>query len=288
MMSRSFTAYQLKWIAIITMTVDHFGVIVLSPYQSLPNVGTLYLIARLIGRIAFPLFAFMIAEGMLKTRHRGRYVLRLFAMALFIGIAMYGLGLFDMRVLAGNIFVDLAFAALTMMLVLEKTWWKKLLCLLPLTYYVYAATTTNLAAYLRPDYGLYGLILMGLFFIMLMILKPQSPTKTNPSMFSTLMQRWQTFGPYQLAGLALVFLHLLWYIIYLVGNALLPMNDAFMIFLGRYVGGQSYAMLAGFFIYYYQGEKGKAPKWFQAFSYLYYPLHFVGLYGLYLLTTILG
>ena len=37
---------------------------------------------RLVGRVAFPLFAFMIAEGAVHTRDRRRYALRLFLLAL--------------------------------------------------------------------------------------------------------------------------------------------------------------------------------------------------------------
>lgn len=43
----------LKIIAAITMTIDHIGAILF------PHI----LILRIIGRIAFPIFAFMIAEG---------------------------------------------------------------------------------------------------------------------------------------------------------------------------------------------------------------------------------
>lgn len=54
---------QLKMLALITMTIDHIGFIFFPPVWWL----------RAIGRLAFPIFAYMIAEGCRYTRHRMRY-----------------------------------------------------------------------------------------------------------------------------------------------------------------------------------------------------------------------
>lgn len=62
---------QLKIIALITMTVDHIGV------SLLPQMPIL----RFIGRIAFPIFAYMIAEGCRYTRNRKRYLLSMWGLA---------------------------------------------------------------------------------------------------------------------------------------------------------------------------------------------------------------
>ena len=56
---------QLKLIAMITMTIDHVGMVIF------PGV----MILRIIGRLAFPIYAFMIAEGCRYTRNRRRYFL---------------------------------------------------------------------------------------------------------------------------------------------------------------------------------------------------------------------
>jgi len=66
-----FTGNQLKLIALISMTCDHVGL------QLFPNV----LILRILGRLAFPVFAYMIAEGCRHTRNRKKYLLRLAALA---------------------------------------------------------------------------------------------------------------------------------------------------------------------------------------------------------------
>lgn len=62
---------QLKLIALVTMTIDHVGML-LFPYS---------VILRVIGRLAFPIFAYMIAEGCTHTRSMGRYLGTMAAMA---------------------------------------------------------------------------------------------------------------------------------------------------------------------------------------------------------------
>ncbi len=74
MEQRSFpglTGNQLKLIALITMTIDHVGMLLL------PRVKIL----RAIGRIAFPIFAYMIAEGCQHTRDRKKYLLSMVFLA---------------------------------------------------------------------------------------------------------------------------------------------------------------------------------------------------------------
>ena len=64
------TGNQLKIIAMIAMTCDHVGV------QIFPRLLWL----RIIGRLAMPIYAFMIAEGCRHTRDRKKYLLRLLGM----------------------------------------------------------------------------------------------------------------------------------------------------------------------------------------------------------------
>ncbi len=66
------TGNQLKLIAMVAMTADHVGL------QLLPQLTWL----RWIGRLAMPLYAFMIAEGWRHTRSRNRYFLSVALMAL--------------------------------------------------------------------------------------------------------------------------------------------------------------------------------------------------------------
>ena len=65
------TGNQLKLIALISMTCDHVGL------QLFPDV----LLLRIIGRLALPIFAYMIAEGCRYTRNRKKYLLRMASLA---------------------------------------------------------------------------------------------------------------------------------------------------------------------------------------------------------------
>ena len=66
------TSYQLKWIAVITMVIDHIGA-VLFPGE---------LILRIIGRLSFPIFCFLLTEGFCHTHNRRAYMQRLGVFAL--------------------------------------------------------------------------------------------------------------------------------------------------------------------------------------------------------------
>lgn len=65
------TGNQLKILAMIAMTCDHVGL------QLLPQ----FPILRIIGRLAMPIYAYMIAEGCRHTHSRRKYLLRLLFLA---------------------------------------------------------------------------------------------------------------------------------------------------------------------------------------------------------------
>ena len=69
---RVLNGFHLKLIAICTMFIDHMG------HTLFPGVMWL----RCIGRIAFPIFCFLIAEGCVYTHDRKKYALRLLVFAL--------------------------------------------------------------------------------------------------------------------------------------------------------------------------------------------------------------
>ena len=78
-----FSAEQLKNIALVSMVIDHaaVGLIEQSELASGAAWSLCGTAMRLVGRVAFPLFAFMIAEGTAHTRDRRRYALRLLLLA---------------------------------------------------------------------------------------------------------------------------------------------------------------------------------------------------------------
>lgn len=78
-MKPGFTNNQLKIIAMISMLIDHVGLLLF------PQVRWL----RIIGRLAYPIFAYMIAEGCRYTKHRTRYLLQMGGLALVCQLVYY-------------------------------------------------------------------------------------------------------------------------------------------------------------------------------------------------------
>ena len=75
-MTKDLSGSWLKIIAMLSMTIDHVAY-----YYGCSN-PYLYELMRTVGRIAFPTFAFLLAEGFVYSRNRQKYMLSLFAFAL--------------------------------------------------------------------------------------------------------------------------------------------------------------------------------------------------------------
>lgn len=73
------TVNQLKIIAMITMTCDHVGLYLLPQFP----------ILRVLGRLALPIYAYMIAQGCRHTHDRKRYLLRLLGLGLLCQVVYY-------------------------------------------------------------------------------------------------------------------------------------------------------------------------------------------------------
>ena len=167
--------FWLKVIALLTMTFDHIGYLL--PY------GTIATIFRFIGRLALPLFCFMIAEGAIHTKNFNKYAFRLGLMASFISIAIIGSeyipffrdNRFSMRS-EGNIFIDLLLGAVCIYLLRQKKWYIKLLAVLPIAFGIASFIATSLEScgchghilwfpfFLRTQYGWYGIVLIAGFY----------------------------------------------------------------------------------------------------------------------------
>lgn len=144
----------LKLIACVTMLIDHFGAAIV-PVLPLPNMVTIYYICRGIGRIAFPIYCFLLVEGMRHTRNSGKYILRL-----GIGILLAELP-FDFLFEGGfswnyqSVMVTLTLGAV--MLLCMKNVQKKGLKLLLVIPFALAAELT------KCDYGGWGIAMISVF-----------------------------------------------------------------------------------------------------------------------------
>lgn len=86
---RCLSAAVLKWTAVLTMLIDHIGASLLAGLAKASHSwGTgvrsreFYYALRILGRLAFPIFCFLLIEGLFHTRSRWKYLLRLGLFAL--------------------------------------------------------------------------------------------------------------------------------------------------------------------------------------------------------------
>lgn len=91
-LEKGITASTLKWIAIISMLIDHFGIAIY--WQLEQHTYSTYEILRYIGRIAFPIYCFLIVEGFFLTKNVWKYIGRCLIFAFLSEIpfdmAIYG------------------------------------------------------------------------------------------------------------------------------------------------------------------------------------------------------
>lgn len=207
----------LKWIAIITMTVDHIG------YLLIPQGTGAYFVCRAIGRIAFPMFAMMIAEGFRHTHDLKKYVLGLALLAGITEIAFLLVYLMEgpNLMLTTNAFLPLLWGLIALILLHQKKWYFKIL-VLPMMAFAYFADIS---------YGIYGFLTILIFGII-------------PS------RKLQFF-----AFILLNFVIIQWPIWTLLGVTF-PVGRIYFHWL------QWFSLLAFFPLFLYNGKRGHFNKWF--------------------------
>lgn len=87
------TSSTLKCIAIVSMLIDHFAIAIYMHLDGATYEG--YRILRYIGRIAFPIYCFLLVEGFFNTKNIKKYIGRCFVFALLseipYNLAIYGM-----------------------------------------------------------------------------------------------------------------------------------------------------------------------------------------------------
>lgn len=155
------SSFALKMIAIVTMLIDHIGVTLI------PETSNAWWVFRIIGRISFPIFAFLIVEGFYHTRNVNKYLLRLGIFALVSEIP-FDLAFYDSlgNLHHQNIFFTLflGLGTIYLMSMIEHKFAKNLLAsnLLDAIVLILACVIAEL---LLVDYGLYGIIIIAAFYL---------------------------------------------------------------------------------------------------------------------------
>lgn len=144
----------LKLIACITMLIDHFGHAIV-PELPVPYMAELYYACRIIGRIAFPIYCFLLAEGMRHTRNPKNYILRL-GLGILLAELPFDI-LFEGHLTWAyqSVMVTLTLGAV-MLLCMQKAEkkWLKLLIAIPFGV---------LAELAKSDYGGWGIAMIAVF-----------------------------------------------------------------------------------------------------------------------------
>lgn len=216
--------------------------------SAFPNVRIL----TMIGRLAYPIFAFMIVEGYFHTRDFRRYCLRLLCFAviseipfdvMYSGVPVYW---FHQNVLWTFLIALLGIWIMENIRKKGVLWQSILVCFLTVVFSTIAATV------LMTDFYGFGVLMVFTFY------------------FFRGRKWWCFLGQ----------LVLMWYInVELMGGFFYPLE-----FFGRTfeVIEQGIAVLSLAFIWLYRGRKGYSSKVFQYFCYSFYPLHclILGLYAI--------
>lgn len=142
-------SFVLKLIAMIAMIIDHVGIVLFKDYQ----------IFRIIGRISFPIFCFLLVEGYYHTKNVYKYLGRLVLFAvisepiydkLFYGKWIY--------LKSGNVFITLCVGMIFMIIcgkmknMIEKS--------------VVYVCFLCIASYIPMDYKMYGVAMIGGFYLL--------------------------------------------------------------------------------------------------------------------------
>lgn len=159
----------LKWFAMLTMLLDHIGAVLLAPYLADPAAAAVYWLLRCIGRMSFPIYCFLLTEGVRHTAHPRRYALRLLGFALLSEPAFnYAtLGRWQDAGHANNVLFTLllGFLALQILRALQARFGQAAPAALVLGGAA-AAALSFLAELLGTDYGAVGVATVVLFYVL--------------------------------------------------------------------------------------------------------------------------
>lgn len=265
------TNFQLKIIALAAMTVDH-----IASFLFLHINDSLYYIMRSIGRVAAPVFLFLVAEGLRHTGDRKKYILRFYiAGAILTGINQLledtlaqRLGFFEGF---SNTFPMFLYTALYVISI-EKLW--------------QARKDRDLKAVCLSILGLAAPFISSFFYpsvqgesrVMEIAFRMFMPTMGEIEysfLFVLLGTAWYFINNTRRSALLLTGLSVLSGVIYLFGIDV-------PVFWQVFTGGQWCMILAAPLLLFYNGQRGRSCKYL---FYIYYPLH---QYLLFILALILA
>ncbi|MEQ0487737.1 TraX family protein [Anaerococcus murdochii] len=158
---------QLKYIAFASMFIDHFNKAIITPF--LTGTGPMVIITTIfdiLGRIAFPIFAFMVVEGFFKTKSQWKYLrnLLIFAVISEIPYDMFQSAEF-VNTWSQNILWGLALGLFTIMVIDKlKDYIKKRPLWIFVSLLIVALSSLG-SMLISSDYEYYAIIIIYLYYL---------------------------------------------------------------------------------------------------------------------------
>ncbi len=186
---RGISGSTLKIIALVTMLIDHIGAVILqtmlfadisanfNPDGSVKHnaLYITYTVMRAIGRIAFPLFIFLLVEGLMHTTSRWKYLLRMLVFSVLSEVPFdLALTLTQKNILEKkffefgyqNVFFTLTVGLLTITLI-DWLWKSKLFITFQIILSAgFCVGGFLLAEFLRTDYGGMGVLAIAVAYFL--------------------------------------------------------------------------------------------------------------------------
>lgn len=156
--------FQLKLLALVSMTVDHTAAVL-----GRETVGTYYQTMRTAGRLAFPIYCFLLVEGYCHTRNVGKYLSRLMLAALLSEIPFELAAFSHFPCKHGSVMITLSLGLMTV-LVLDRgreSLRRREASFAAETAFCWAVISALMGAafFLHSDYRGGGILLIVLFFL---------------------------------------------------------------------------------------------------------------------------
>ena len=279
----------------VTMAIDHIGVVFDALWGRNTN-AVFWEVCRYIGRIALPLYCFLLVESVLNTKHYKKYNIKLGIMASIISLGLLlaqyvpSLESISMIADAGNIFLDLLLGSVMIYCLNHEKKWVKPLALLPLGYSILsfavkaserascatcytALTTVWFPGFLRLQYDWLSLgFMLGYYLSYLVAKLIYKIREENTGITYEMMKgtnEWRI-----MVNLSAVLFTIIVSVMYHLVSYIKPE----MVFWVPRI--QIFAIVAGAFIFFYSGERGYNAKWFNNFSYLFYLVHIAVIFGI--------
>ena len=227
-------SFHLKIIAMITMLIDHVGAYLV------PIKSPFYYPMRVVGRIAMPLYAFFIVEGMRYSHNKLKYLLQLFIMGIIVDIGE----IIFLKKYSGSIFDTFVISGLTIYFLMKKEIYLKVFALIPFAIGILSGFSFFP---IRLEYGPYGMLTVLIIYLGYALI--------------------DVYGKYGQADVLPVTEETLQKYLYLYFDA--SSVD---------YGIQSFIVFALLLLMFYNGKRGYNHPLFKWGCYAFYPVHLIVLY----------